>query len=69
MKKTGLIKWLKEQIACLPQDYEKVYDTATIDEGIRDCLLCGRRDGYETVLLLMTGKKTNEEADNVRKSN
>ncbi len=52
-----LIRFLKEEISKLPTNYDKVYDAATIDEGISDCIDVGRRQAYELILNMLESEK------------
>ena len=46
--------WLKEQIKNIPPEYsDKVYDAATIEEGLQEVSMHGKRIAYETVLKLI----------------
>ena len=49
-----LKKWLKEQIEEIPPEYsDKVYDAATIEEGLQEVSKHGQRVAYERVLKLI----------------
>lgn len=46
--------WLKEQIKEIPSEYsDKVYDAATIEEGLQEVSKHGQRVAYERVLKLI----------------
>lgn len=54
MTKKMLILWLKRRISELPKEFPALYDAATIDIGIQQCLKTGIRYGYEAILRLLT---------------
>lgn len=69
-----IVKWLEREIEKRVDNYDAVYDTATIDAGIRDCISFGERCGFELLYKRITGKQyrqkkregQTDEADNGR---
>ena len=57
MNKRKLIKFLKEEISKLPTNYNKVYDIATLDEGISECIDVGRRQAYKLILSILESEE------------
>lgn len=52
-----IVKWLECEIEKRPDNYDAVYDAATIDSGIRDCIGFGEKCGFKLLYKRITGKK------------
>lgn len=51
-----IVKWLEREIEKRPDNYDAVYDTATIDVGIRECIAFGEKCGFKLLYRRITGK-------------
>ena len=67
MRIKELKEFLEREIPKLPtfdlENYIKVFDAETVEEGVNECFHIGRREGYETVYFFITGKEYKEKED------